>query len=115
MVLPSRVFELRTYHATPGKLDELLARFGDHTLALFDRHGLEVIGFWAGLDAEGAMDGTLVYLLAFADRAAAQQAWAAFRVDPDWIAVKAQSEQEGSLTSAIESVFLNPTDFSQLR
>ena len=64
--------ELRTYHATAGKLDELLARFRDHTLALFDRHGFEVIGFWTGVDAEGDVDGTLVYLLAFADRAGAR-------------------------------------------
>jgi hypothetical protein len=109
------VFELRTYHATPGKLDELLARFRDHTLALFERHGFGVIGFWTELDAEGATDDTLVYLLAFPDLAGAHQSWAAFRADPDWIAVKAHSEEDGPLTSSIESVFLNPTDFSALR
>lgn len=112
----SRVFELRTYHAVPGKLDALHDRFRDHTLALFDKHGITVIGFWTPQDGQQLPPDTLVYLLAFSDRDAAEAAWDSFRADPVWIQAKAESEERngGSLTTAIESLFLNPTDYSLL-
>ncbi|HEY1466112.1 MAG TPA: NIPSNAP family protein [Acidimicrobiales bacterium] len=117
MAATSRVFELRTYHAAPGKIDALHDRFRDHTLPLFDKHGLTVIGFWTPQDGQQLPAETLVYLLAFSDRAAAEAAWDSFRADPAWIRAKAESEERnrGSLTTAIESVFLNPTDYSLLR
>ena len=116
MAPTSRVFELRTYHAVPGKLDALHDRFRDHTLPLFDKHGLTVIGFWTPQDGQQLPSDTLVYLLAFSDRDAAEAAWDSFRADPAWIQAKAESEERnrGSLTTAIESVFLNPTDYSPL-
>ncbi|MGA7418448.1 MAG: NIPSNAP family protein [Acidimicrobiales bacterium] len=114
MTPPSRVFELRTYHAAPGKFDALQARFRDHTCALFDKHGLTVVGFWTPQDGQGLPAETLVYLLAFRDRNAADEAWSAFRADPEWIRAKAESEEQGVLTTAIESVFLTATDYSPL-
>jgi hypothetical protein len=110
----SRIFELRTYHAEPGKLDDLQARFRDHTMGLFDRHGISVVGFWMPVDDKDRADATLVYLLAFDDRDAARQAWSAFRDDPDWVEAKANSEKQGPLVAAIDSVFLSPTDYSPL-
>ena len=94
--LSSRVFELRTYHAEPGKLSALMDRFRDHTLALFEKHGIPLIGFWTPVDADGITSGpdTLVYLLAFEDRAAANAAWSAFRDDPAWIKARDESEQQ---------------------
>jgi hypothetical protein len=109
-----RVFELRTYQAAPGRAAALHDRFRTHTLGLFARHGIEVVGFWVPRGADGTPTDRLVYLLAFADRAAATAAWDAFRADPDWVAAKAGSEQDGSLTTSIESVFLDPTDYSPL-
>jgi hypothetical protein len=88
----------------------LHARFRDHSVALFDKHGLELVGFWE----HGAGDGTLVYLLAFDSRTAADAAWEAFRTDPEWIRVRAQSEQDGILTAGVESVFMDPTDYSPI-
>jgi hypothetical protein len=116
MASTSRVFELRTYHAVPGKLGALHDRFRDHTLPLFDKHGLTVIGFWTPQGDQQLPADTLVYLLAFSDREAAEAAWDAFRADPAWVQAKAESEERngGSLTTAIESVFLNPTDYSLL-
>jgi len=105
-----RIFELRTYLAAPGKLAALEARFKDHTVELFERHGLEVVGFFVDEPAE-----TLVYLLAFASRAAADAAWEAFRSDPEWLAARSASEVDGPLTAKLESHFLTPTSYSPIR
>ncbi len=108
-----RVFELRTYYAAPGKLDALHRRFREHTLALFAKHGIDLVAFFAPTD-EPDRDHVLVYLLAFPDRAAAETAWEAFRADPEWIDAKAASEVNGVLAERVESVFLSPTEFSPL-
>jgi NIPSNAP len=110
-----RVFELRTYTAAPGKLDALNARFRDHTVALFKKHGMEVVGFWMPVDKDAGAGEKLVYLLAFPSRAAAQASWKAFREDPEWVKVKAESETAGTLAPKIESVFLTATDYSPLK
>ena len=110
----TRVFELRTYRANPGKLDALRARFADHTVALFARHSIELVAFFDVADGDRAAD-TLTYLLAFPDREFAEEAWAAFRADPDWIAAKAASEVDGELAAHIDSTFLTPTDYSPIR
>ena len=110
-----RVFELRTYTASPGKLDALNARFRNHTLALFRKHGMEIVGFWMPVDKEAGAGETLVYILAHQSRAAATASWQAFRVDPDWVKVKADSETDGVLAAKVESVFLAGTDYSPLK
>ncbi len=110
-----RVFELRTYTASPGKLDALNARFRDHTVAIFKRYGMEVVGFWEPLDKEAGAGEKLIYMLKHSSRAAAAASWKAFRDDPEWVKVKADSEKNGPLTTKIESVFLAGTDYSPLR
>jgi NIPSNAP len=110
-----RVFELRTYTASPGKLDALNARFRNHTVALFKKHGMEVVGFWMPVDKEAGAGDTLVYILAHQSRPAAEASWKAFRADPEWVKVKAESEAGGSLTTKIESVFLTATDYSPIK
>jgi NIPSNAP protein len=110
-----RVFELRTYTAAPGKLEALNARFRDHTLALFKKHGMEVVGFWEPLDKEAGAGEKLVYILAHPSRSAAAANWKAFQDDPAWIQVKADSQKDGPLTTRIESVFLVGTDYSPLK
>ena len=110
-----RVFELRTYTASPGKLDALNARFRSHTLALFRKHGMEIVGFWMPVDKEAGAGEKLVYILAHRSRAAAAASWQAFRVDPDWVKVKADSEADGVLAAKVESVFLAGTDYSPLK
>src|SRR5262245_23016142 len=72
-----RVFELRTYTPAPGKLDALNARFRDHTIALFKKHGMEVVGFWEPIDKEAGAGQRLIYLLAHPSRAAAAANWKA--------------------------------------
>jgi hypothetical protein len=110
----SRVFELRTYHANPGKMEALQARFRDHTCKLFERHGMTIIGFWTPTDPKKA-ENTLIYMLAFPSREAANKSWQAFRDDPDWKAARDASEKDGKLVDKVESVFLNPTDYSPMK
>lgn len=110
-----RAFELRTYTASPGKLDALNARFRDHTIALFRKHGMEVVGFWEPTEKEAGAGEKLVYLLAHESRTKADASWKAFRADPEWVKAKADSEKDGPLTVKIESVFLAGTDYSPLR
>ena len=109
----ARLFELRTYQAAPGRMEALHARFRDHTLALFSRHGMTNLGYFETLDTPG----TLVYLLAHRNRQAARESFAAFREDPDWQAARKASEEAagGSLTTRVESLLLVPVDYSPTR
>jgi NIPSNAP len=111
----SRCFELRTYYATPGKLEALNARFRDHTCALFKKHGMEIVGFWIPTDKEQGAENKLVYMLAHKSREAAKQSWKDFQADPEWQKVRTESEANGKLTEKIESVFMAATDFSPLK
>jgi hypothetical protein len=110
----NRVFEIRTYTAAPGKLDALNARFRDHTIKVFDKYGMKSIGYWVPQDAP-LKENTLIYVLAHESREAAAKSWAAFRTDPDWVKAKADSENGGPLTTKVESVFVDPTDYSPLK
>jgi hypothetical protein len=110
----NRVYELRTYTAVDGKLEAVKARFRDHTLALFKRHGMESVGYFVPQDPERSKN-TLIYILAHPSLEAAQKNWAAFRADPDWVKAKADSEAAGPIVLKTESVFLSPTDFSALK
>lgn len=93
------IYELREYVAVEGRVDALHARFADHTMDLFDKHNLTVIGFWT--DAEDK--NRLVYLLAFTDADAQREAWQSFRGDPEWQRVKQESENNGPILAELHS------------
>ena len=105
------VYELRIYHAAPGKLTELLARFRDHTDKLFARHGLKSVAYWSPTDEPRKSD-TLIYILQHPSREEAVANWKSFQDDPEWKSVKEKSELNGKLTESIDSTFLVLTDFS---
>ena len=105
----TRCYEMRTYYAAPGKLDDLHARFRDHTCKLFERHGMINLGYWVPLEN---LDSKLIYLLAYQSREAREQSWKAFMADPDWQAAFKKSEEKGKLVAKFESVFLAATDYS---
>lgn|SRR5262249_29731199 len=111
----SRCYEIRTYTAAPGKLEELHARFRNHTMKLFKKHGIEVVGFWGPTDKEKGSENTLVYLLVFPSREALDKAWKAFRADPEWQKVRGESEKNGRLTEKVESTVLAATDYSPIK
>jgi hypothetical protein len=109
--LTAMVYELRVYHASPGKMGDLLARFRDHTVKLFDRHGMKSVAYWNPVD-EPEKSNTLIYILQHPSREAAAANWKAFQDDPEWKIVKEKSEANGKLTVKIDSTFLELTDFS---
>jgi hypothetical protein len=111
----TRVFELRTYYTNPGKLDDLHKRFREHTCELFKKHGMELIGFWTPQDDKDGKGDKLVYLLAFPSREAAKASWKAFGDDPEWKRVYAESHKNGVLVKKVESIYLDPTDYSALK
>jgi hypothetical protein len=105
------VFELRVYHTFPGTLPDLLARFRDHTMKLFERHGIKNVAYWTPTD-EPAKSSTLVYIVRHPSREAAAANWKAFSDDPEWKDVKAKSEANGDLVQKIDSTYMALTDFS---
>jgi NIPSNAP len=106
-----KVFELRTYTSTDGKLDNLVARFRDHTLKLFEKHGMQNIGYWISTDKPN----TLIYIVAHKSSDAAKASWDAFRKDPVWIKARDASEAEGKIVAKVESVFMKSVDFSKIK
>jgi hypothetical protein len=109
-----KVFELRTYTSPEGKLDDLVARFRNDTLRIFEKHGMENVGYWLPTDAP-ASSNTLIYILAHDSRDAATKSWAAFRDDAEWKAVAERTQANGPIVSKVETVFLEATDFSPLK
>ncbi|MDQ3213525.1 MAG: NIPSNAP family protein [Acidobacteriota bacterium] len=109
-----RVFELRTYTTHPGKLEALKSRFRDHTVKLFEKHGMTNVGYWVPQDGPLA-ENTLIYIVAHSSREAAKKSWAGFREDPDWVKARTASEKDGPINIKVESVFMNPVDFSAIK
>jgi len=105
------VYELRVYHAAPGKLGDLLSRFREHTIKIFDRHGMKSVAYWTPLD-EPEKSNTLIYILQHPSREAAAANWKSFQDDPEWKSVKEKSEANGKLVEKVDSTFLALTDFS---
>jgi len=110
----ARVFELRTYTAPDGKLEELHKRFRDHTLRIFKNHGMENIAYFRPQDAPLSQN-TLIYVIAHKSRDAAKASWAAFQADPEWQKVANESQKNGKIVAKVESVFLDPTDYSPMK
>jgi hypothetical protein len=110
----ARVFELRTYTAPDGKLGELHARFRNHTLRIFEKHGMSNVIYFSPMDAPASQN-QLVYLLSHKSRDAAKASWDGFRNDPEWKKVASESQVNGPITSKVESVFLTTTDYSPMK
>lgn len=102
-------FEMRTYYCYPGKREALLKRFQDHTLALFEKHGMVNIGYWTPLEGE---EDVLVYLMGYPSREARDQSWEAFSNDPEWKSAYEASRQDGPIVDSVANVFLSYTDYS---
>jgi hypothetical protein len=110
----TRVFEKRTYTCFEGKLDALNARFRDHTIRIFKKHGMTSIGYWVPQDGP-EHNTTLVYIISHASREAAKANWDAFRADPEWQKVAKESEANGKIVAKVESVYMDPTDYSMIK
>lgn len=115
----NRVYEMRIYYTVPGRMDALQKRFRDHTCKLFEKHGMTIVGFWNPSDKDPKdpkkAENTLVYILSYPSRDAAKASWDAFRKDPDWNKARTESEKDGKIVDRIESMYLNPTDYSPMK
>jgi len=107
-----RLLELRTYYANPGKLEDIHKRFRDHTMRIFAKHGMTVVGFWGPVYKKDGSENKLTYLLSFKDRAERDAKWREFGSDPEWQKVSKESEANGKLLEKIDSVFLYDTDYA---
>src|SRR2546425_917244 len=105
----TRCYELRVYYAAPGKLDDLHARFRNHTMKIFENHGMSNIGYWVPIENP---DNKLIYLLAFPSRDAREKSWKEFGADPEWKAVQKTTEANGRLVTKVDSTLLAATDYS---
>ena len=104
------VYEMRVYYAAPGKFEALNARFRDHTMKLFEKHGMTNVGYFVPVGEN--KDGKLVYFLSYPSKEAREKSWKAFAADPDWQKARAESEKDGKLVAKNENLFLTPTDYS---
>jgi len=105
----TRVFEMRTYYAAPGKLDALNARFRDHTCKLFEKHGMTNIGYWTPIENP---DSKLIYVLAYPSMEAREKSWKEFVADPDWKKAQSESEKDGKLVAKVEQIYFKAQDYS---
>ena len=104
------IYELRLYRCVPGRLPALLSRFQDHTLRIWNKHGIRQAGFWTTLIGESSQQ--LTFMLAWDSLAERDKRWNAFLADPEWIAVAAESEKDGQIIYDIRNELLVPTAFS---
>jgi hypothetical protein len=111
---PTRTFELRTYTCLPGKLPNLLTRFRDHTLNIFEKHGMTNIAYWTTVEKDTTQP-KLVYILAHKNEEAGKKSFDAMRADPAWISVRDASEKDGKIVEKIESIILKPLPFSTIK
>jgi NIPSNAP len=107
----AEVYELRVYHTYDGKLDDLLTRFRDHTMRIFEKHGMKNIAYWTPTD-DPLKGKTLFYVISHSSRDAATANWKAFNDDPEWVSVREKSEANGKIVEKVDSTFLVLTDFS---
>jgi hypothetical protein len=107
------VYELRIYHATPGRLPDLNKRFETITLKIWQKHGIRQAGFWTVL--VGPSNQQLYYFLEWKDMAEREQKWNAFMADPEWHEKRAETEKNGALVQRVENMFLSPTSYSSVK
>lgn len=109
----SKVYELRTYTAAPGKMDAMVARFRDHTVKLFEKHGMVNVGYWVPAEGQPGAGEKLVYLLEYPSREAAAASWKSFGADPQWQEARKKSEEGGRIVAKVDSVYLKATDYTK--
>jgi hypothetical protein len=110
----NHVFELRFYHALPGKMPALESRFRDTTSKLLAKHDLKVVGYWVTEGDAPAWDNTFIFMVDHPSHEEAKKNWDGFRHDPAFLE-EIKSEQANKLVEKIDSTYMSPTDFSPLK
>ena len=104
------IYELRVYTAMPGRLPDVLARFRDHTVGIWNRLGIRQFGYWTTV--VGPDSNALTYMLVWESLADRELKWGKFVVDAEWVEVRKTSEAAGPIVAKMDSSFLAPTSFS---
>jgi hypothetical protein len=107
------IHELRIFHCVAGRLPPLLQRFEDHTLRLFEKHGIKQVGLWTV--AIGDSNNDLFLILQWESLAERELKFGAFLQDPEWLEARSKSEEHGPLEASITNTILVPTAFSLVR
>jgi hypothetical protein len=107
------LYEMRIYHAIPGRLPDLNKRFDTITLKVWDKFGIRQVGFWTV--AVGPSSNALYYILEWKDMAEREQKWTSFATSPEWIAARAETEKNGPIVEHVENMFLTPTAYSKMK
>jgi len=107
------IYETRVYRCVPGRLPALLKRFETITLKLWEKRGIRPVGFFTTL--VGASNQELTYILAWESLAEREQKWTAFATDPEWLAARAKTEEDGQIVDNIVNQLLQPTAFSAMK
>ena len=107
------IYDWRVYQIVPGKARQLNERFANHTMALFRKHGMEIVGFWE--NSIGGTTNTLYYMLGFKDAAQRESAWKSFKADSKWQKVAQESEKDGPLVVRERNMTLTPTYYSPMK
>lgn len=107
----NRVFEMRTYICHEDKLEDLHARFRNNTNRLFVKHGMQLVGYWVPQEKKD----TLVYILAYPSREAREKSWEAFKIDPEWKKIFAESRRDGPIVMKVINQVMDPTDYSLIK
>ena len=105
----SKYYEVRIYYPTPGKYDAIVDRFRQYTTKIFEKHGMENIGYWTPTDTSRK---ELLYILAYPSKAARDTSWDHFRADPEWKAVVTKTEANGKLVDHVTSIFMTESELS---
>ena len=109
----SKIYEMRVYRCVPGRLPDLMKRFENHTLKIWEKHGIRQAGFFTTVIGQSAQE--LTYFLAWDSLAEREQKWGAFQADPTWISTRAETEKNGQIVENIASQLLTPTAFSSVK
>ena len=107
------LYELRVYDCVPGRLPDLLNRFENITLDLWQKHGIKQAGFWT--TAIGESNQTLYYMLEWESLADREKKWASFQNDEEWLRKRAETEKNGTLVASVSNSILQPTAFSSVK
>jgi hypothetical protein len=106
------LYEMRTYEVVPGRMPAMNARFANHTMGFFKKHGIRVVGFW---EAAIGTSNVLHYLLSWDDLAHRERAWSAFQADPEWHRVRDESQKDGPIVARVRNEIWQPTAYSPMK
>lgn len=107
------IYEMRVYEAVPGRLPDIIKRFETKTIKIWERFGIKQAGFFTTVVGENSAH--LTYFIAWESLADREKKWGAFMTDPEWLAVRKETEANGPIVARVSNQMLAPTAFSSVK